>query len=96
MIVRIMGKGQWEVPDELTIHLNVLDELVEDAVESRDGEALSATLAEMADLVVRNGEQLPPGRARWSDLIVPGAGSSLEEIFEWMQESRADDGLIPG
>jgi len=50
----------------------------------------------MADLVVRHGVPLPPGKVRLSDLIVPQVGTSLREVDEWMQESRADDGLIPG
>lgn len=96
MIVRVMGQGQWDVPDSLVIRLNVLDELVSDAVVSRDEEALAEALDEMAGLVVRHGVPLPPGKVRLSDLIVPQVGTSLREVDEWMQESRADDGLIPG
>ena len=96
MIVRVMGQGQWDVPDSLVIRLNVLDELVPDAVVSRDEEALAEALDEMADLVVRHGVPLPPGKVRLSDLIVPQVGTSLREVDEWMPESRADDGLIPG
>lgn len=96
MIVRIMGQGQWEVPDNLVIRLNVLDELISDAVEERDPESLAATLEEMADLVKRYGTQLEAGRRGLSDLIVPDAGASMREIDEWLQESRAEDGIIPG
>lgn len=96
MIVRVMGRGQWEVPDNLVIRLNVLDELVADAVEQRDPEALSDTLAEMADLIERFGRRVAAGTVLLSDLIVPAAGTSLSEIGEWLQESREDDGLIPG
>ena len=96
MIVRIMGQGQWEVPDNLVIRLNVLDEMVTDAVASRDAEELALALAEMADLVKRYGTSVPPGRARLSDLIVPDVQASMTEISEWLQESRAEDGLIPG
>ena len=96
MIVRVMGQGQWEVPDSLVIRLNVLDELVSDAVVSRDEEALASVLDEMADLVARHGVRVPPGKVGLSDLIVPNVGTSLREVDEWLQESREDDGLIPG
>lgn len=96
MIVRVMGQGQWEVPDNLVIRLNVLDELVSDAVVSRDETELASALGEMADLVVRYGSRLAPGQVGLSDLIVPNVATSLAEISEWLQESRQDDGLIPG
>lgn len=91
-----MGQGQWQVPDNLVIRLNVLDELVTDAVASRDEEALALALGEMADLVMRFGTAVPPGEAGLSDLIVPNVQASMAEIREWLQESRAEDGLIPG
>lgn len=91
-----MGQGQWEVPDNLVIRLNVLDEMVTDAVASRDAEELALALGEMADLVKRYGTAMPAGRARLSDLIVPDVGASMTEIREWLQESHAEEGLIPG
>lgn len=96
MIVRIMGVGQWEVPEELVIKLNVLDELVSDAVVFRDQYGLAAALEEMGDLVARYGTPLPAGRVRLSDLIVPSSDASMDEISEWLQESYAEEGLIPG
>lgn len=96
MIVRIMGRGQWEVPEDAVRRLNVLDEMVRQAVLARDGDQLSALLGEMGDLVVRLGQPLAGDRIVLSDFIVPNPSSSLGEISEWLQESRADDGLIPG
>lgn len=96
MIVRIMGQGQYEVPEDAVRRLNVLDEMVRHAVEARDGDALAGYLAEMAELVVRVGRPLTGEKVVLSDFIVPHRSTSLDEISEWMQESRADDGLIPG
>lgn len=96
MIVRIMGAGQWQVPDDVVRRLNVLDELVYTAVQSRDADDLAAVLTEMADLVKRVGTQMPASPIVLSDLIVPNRATSLKEIGEWLQESSADDGLIPG
>lgn len=95
MIVRIMGRGQWEVPEDLVIRLNVLDEMVMDAVVARDHDVMSAALDEMADLVTRYGTQLAPVRVRLSDLIVPNPATPMDEIGEWLQESYAEEGLIP-
>lgn len=96
MIVRVMGQGQWEVPDSLVIRLNVLDELVSDAVVSRDEEALASVPDER--LIWSPGTASGCHRGGWglSDLIVPNVGTSLREVGEWLQESREDDGLIPG
>ncbi|GAA2181857.1 hypothetical protein GCM10009785_18650 [Brooklawnia cerclae] len=96
MIVRIMGDGQWEVPDDALARLNVLDDLVTQAVEDRDEEALASILSEMGDLVRRLGTRAASGVLRLSDLIVPAADTPLHEVREWLQESRVDDGLIPG
>ncbi len=96
MIVRIMGQGQWEVPEDAMRRLNVLDEMVRQSVEARDGHALAGYLTEMGDYVARVGTPLSGDKVVLSDFIVPHRSASVSEIAEWMQESRADDGLIPG
>ena len=96
MIVRIMGQGQWQVPDTELGRLNNLDDMVADAVDSRDPDALAATLSEMIALVRRRGTELTDGEVRLSDFIVPDARAPLREVAEWLSEARAEDGLIPG
>lgn len=96
MIVRIMGQGQWQVPDTELARLNRIDDMIADAVSSRDPDALASYLAEMIALVRRRGTELTDGEVRISDFIVPAAGASLSEVAEWLTEARADDGLIPG
>lgn len=96
MIVRIMGGGQWHVPEETVGRLNVLDDLVADAVESRDNDPLADLLGEMAELVRRVGTPVQDDGIVLSDLIVPHRDSTIDDISEWMQEARADDGLFPG
>lgn len=96
MIVRIMGAGQWEVPPDTARRLNVLDDMVADAVESRDGEVLADLLVEMGEFVRQVGTPLTGDEIVFSDLIVPAPTASIDEIAEWMQEARADDGLFPG
>ena len=49
MIVRILGEGQFEVPDDQLDALNALDGAVEDAVESGDEAAFAAALGALLD-----------------------------------------------
>ncbi|MGI5951980.1 MAG: PspA-associated protein PspAA [Brooklawnia sp.] len=96
MIVRIMGEGQWEVPDDTARRLNVLDDMVAEAVDSRDPDQLGSLLTEMGEVVRRVGKRVTAGGIVFSDLIVPHPDSTVDQIAEWMQEARADDGLFPG
>lgn len=96
MIVRIVGLGQWRIPDQLVKPLNVLDDLVMRAVDNRDDESLAELLSEMADLVKESGVALSDEPVVLSDLMIPNPTTSLDEVAEWLQESRKEDGLIPG
>ena len=92
MIVRILGEGQWDVPDERLTELNGLDGEVEAAVESGDTVTFANTLAALLDGVRTAGTPLPDDSLEDSDLILPPADATLEEVREML----ADDGLIPG
>ena len=50
----------------------------------------------MADTVKKAGTKLPSEPVVLSDLIVPDPRTPLDEVADWLQESRTDDGLIPG
>jgi hypothetical protein len=78
MIVRILGEGQFEVADAELDRLNELDAAVEAEIDAGNEEAFSARLAD---------DSLED-----SDLILPPADATLEEVREML----ADDGLIPG
>lgn len=92
MIVRIMGEGQLFVADEFREELNALDSVVEQSVDSGDldhfGEAFTALLA----AVRRVGEAVEEDFLHDSDLILPPADATLEEVRGLL----GDDGLIPG
>jgi hypothetical protein len=92
MIVRILGEGQLEVGDDQLDLLNELDEKVEAAVESGDEEAFGAALATLLDGVRRSGTPLPEDLLHDSDLILPPADATIEEVRELLE----GDGLIPG
>jgi hypothetical protein len=92
MIVRILGEGQWDVAEEHLTELNRLDDEVEAAVENGDEVTFSNTLAALLDAVRKAGSVLPDDSLEDSDLILPPADASLDEVRRLL----AEDGLIPG
>ena len=92
MIVRILGEGQWEVPEERLGDLNKLDDEVEAAVERNDEVAFSNSLAALLDDVRKSGRRLPDDALEDSDLILPPGDATIDEVRHLLE----DDGLIPG
>jgi hypothetical protein len=93
MIVRILGEGQWELPEDALAELNTLDDAVEKAVTANDADRLAAALHEMHEKV-RSGAELPAEELHDSDLILPSADATLDEVRELLND--AEEGLIPG
>lgn len=92
MIVRILGEGQLEVGEDKLDALNELDAAVESAVESNDETAFAAAMVALLDGVRRSGTPLADESLEDSDLILPPADATIDEVRELL----ADDGLIPG
>lgn len=92
MIVRILGEGQFDVPDAELDRLNDLDGAVEAAVESDDDGAFAAALAELLAGVRAVGQPLPDDALEDSDLILPPSDATIHEVRDLLE----DDGLIPG
>ena len=92
MIVRILTEGQWEVGDDALERLNVLDGEVESAVEGGDTVTFSQALGALLDAVRSTGTRLPDDVLHDSDLILPPADATLEEVREML----SGEGLIPG
>jgi hypothetical protein len=92
MIVRILGEGQWRIDDAEVDALNPLDEKVEQAVEAGDEGAFRPALEDLLGAVRRSGSQVGLDELVDSDLILPPADASLEEVRDLL----SDEGLIPG
>ena len=92
MIIRILGEGQYDVAEDAIDGLNELDSSLEAAIESGDKSAFTTALAELLDAVRTAGTAHPVDSLDESDLILPRADATLEEVRELLQE----DGLIPG
>ncbi len=92
MIVRILGEGQYDVADDALERLNALDAEVESAVDAGDEAALATALGALHDAVRSVGTAHDPESLDESDLILPPADATLDEVRELL----GDDGLIPG
>jgi hypothetical protein len=92
MIVRILGEGQFEVPDSTLDGLNELDEALIRAVEAGDEPAFRRDLAALLDRIRATGEPVADDYLGASDLMLPAGGSTLEEVRSLL----GDEGLIPG
>ena len=92
MIVRILGAGQFDVPDRELAALNALDTEVESAVDAHDDrrfhDALSALLAQVRAVA----DAVPDDTLLPSDLVLPSPDASLEEVRAML----GDEGLVPG
>jgi hypothetical protein len=92
VIIRIMGEGQYDVPDDDLAALNVLDSEVESAVLAADTSAFTACFAQLLDRVRSHGAVLPDEVLVDSDLVLPPSDSSVDEVAALL----GDEGLIPG
>jgi hypothetical protein len=92
MIVRILGEGQYDVSDDALDRLNELDAAVEAAVDAGDEGAFRTALEALLDGVRTVGVAHAVDSLDESDLILPPADASIDEVRELLDE----DGLIPG
>ena len=92
MIVRILGEGQYDVADDALDRLNEYDSAVESAVEADNVEAFTAALTTLLDGVRTVGVPHQVDSLDESDLILPPADASIDEVRALL----SDDGLIPG
>jgi hypothetical protein len=92
MIVRITGEGQYELTDRDLDELNRLDDRLTEAVDSGSQKQFESALVGLLRHVRSVGLELPADHMGRSDLVLPGADATLEEI----REVLGDEGLIPG
>jgi hypothetical protein len=92
MIVRIMGEGQFEVPQERVDELNRLDQDLQKAVEAGDEDGFKTALQGLLASVRTAGNELPEDYLGPSELVLPSPDSTIEEVRGVLGE----EGLIPG
>ncbi|GAA4263249.1 PspA-associated protein PspAA [Dactylosporangium darangshiense] len=92
MITRILGEGQYDVPETALTDLNVLDAAVQAAVDAADTVAFHARLGELLAAVRERGTPVPDDVLTVSDLVLPAPDSDLADVAALL----GDEGLIPG
>jgi hypothetical protein len=93
VIVRILTEGQWELSDDAVRTLSPLDDEVEKAVRTGDQTELTEALHTLLKQVRSAGRPVPDEELLDSDLILPGADATLEEVQELL--SGSEEGLVP-
>jgi hypothetical protein len=94
VIIRILGEGQFDVADQALDRLNELDAALEAAVDAGDEAAFAAALARLLDGVRSVGVAHPVDSLDESDMILPPADATIEQVRAMLDES--EEGLIPG
>ena len=92
MIVRILGEGQYVVAEADVPELNTLDSALERVVEAGDTESFAGALEALVAGVRAVGTPHDVDSLDESDVILPPADASLDEVRRLLN----DDGLIPG
>lgn len=91
MIVRILGEGQYRIPDDQIATVQEVDKGLEAAVDANDEAAFSTALGKLVATIRELGETLPDEELVPSDAVVPDAETTLEEARSLL----SDEGLIP-
>jgi hypothetical protein len=94
MIIRIQGEGQWELNESQIAELNKLDDQMTDVLHEHEDNAsvFAKTLGQLLGYVRQQGRPLPPEEIHESDLILPPADATIDEVTK----SFTEEGLIPG
>jgi hypothetical protein len=92
VIVRILGEGQFDVSEDTLEGLNDFDDKLVAALDNDDAAAYSEALAALLDGIRAGGERLPDDYLGPSELVLPGADATIDDVRALLSE----EGLIPG
>jgi hypothetical protein len=92
VIVRILGEGQFDVPDSTVDALNELDDRLIKAVDENDPTEFASALIALLTAVKAHATPHPPDALDPSDCVLPASDSSIEEVRALL----SGEGLIPG
>jgi hypothetical protein len=79
LIIRIMGEGQYRIPDALCDELNQIDNRIVKLVEEDKALEFRNELAKLISEIKENGEPVEAEEILTSDIIVPPGDLSLKE-----------------
>lgn len=89
MIVRIMGEGQFRLPEDALTRINELDDALEASL--ADPAAFPAALTALLDNVRSSGQALADDELETSDVVLPAPEATVDEVRAMLTE----EGLIP-
>jgi hypothetical protein len=92
MIIRILGEGQFDVAEHTVEALNGIDNELQVAVDSNDEVGFREALRSLLTLVREVGGRVPDDYLGPSELVLPNADATIEEVRALLGE----EGLIPG
>jgi hypothetical protein len=87
VIVRILGGGQFSLPDDQRATLEAFDSKVADAVDAGDAAAFTTALGALVAAVRQAGTPLADDDFAPSDLVVPFPDATLEETKGLLSET---------
>ena len=82
------------VDDTVVAGLNKIDDTIDEAVKAGDQESLTSALARLHAEVLGAGQPVADDELEDSDLILPSADASVDEVRELLADSQ--EGLLPG
>ncbi len=88
MIVRVLGLGQFEVAEADLESFAALDDELSDAVDGEDLDGYQRVVAALIAETTKVGAPLPLDDLRPSDLIIPAADSSPDEVRQMLASER--------
>jgi hypothetical protein len=91
VIVRILGEGQFDVPEGSLPELGQLDDAVQAAIDAGDADGFASALAKLVTGVRTAGRELPEDHLGPSDVVIPGPDATLEEV----RAQLGGEGLLP-
>jgi predicted RNA-binding Zn ribbon-like protein len=95
VIVRILGEGQYVVPDSDQATLETLDRALVAAVDTHDEDAFTTALAALTAGVRKAGQAVPDDDFAPSDLVVPFTDATLAETEKLLADAKEADADEP-
>jgi hypothetical protein len=80
VIIRILGDGQYQAPESLAGRLDGIDALIDTDLLAGDPGAFREHLAALIDLVRAEGTRLEEDVLAGSDIVIPPADITLDEL----------------
>ncbi len=92
MIVRILGEGQYRLPDADVPDFDAIDDQLTGAAERGDQAGFRADFAALVAYVHGHAEPIAPEHLGASDLMLPPADAGFDEVRAMLR----DDAPVPG